>query len=129
VLALLIKSKKNASTSQNRQHYSLQSESTLCNTANTVGGNAAIGLHCQSAEMNAAYTSGKAEFYVLVNQPLGKPTLGAPEASGKATNSYIPKSSRASSWPEMENKTTYKPNAVICYCFLNLCNTCFYCLL
>lgn len=68
--------------------------------------------------MSAAYTAGEAELYFFANQPLGTPTLGTPEASGKATNSYIPKSSRASSWPEMENKnTTYKPNASTCHGF------------
>lgn len=68
--------------------------------------------------MSAAYTSGEAEFYFFANQPQGKPTLGTPEASGKATNSYIPKSSRASSWPEMENRyylQTKYLNLLLCF--------------
>lgn len=81
--------------------------------------------------MNAVYTSAEAEFYFLANQPLGKPTLGTPEASGKATNSYIPKSSRASSWPEMENKYYLQTKCLelLLFFFSNLCKTYLYCLL
>lgn len=101
---------------------------TVSHTA--AGGDAAIWPALPSAQRSAADTSAEAEFYFSANQPLGKPTLGTPEASGKATNSYIPKSSRASSWPETENKYYLKTRRLnLLLLFSSPCKTYLYCLL